>query len=151
MTEINWVSIPPLKDPCFKCRGKKGDYDCGDCFGEGSIHRVADRLFMKDPPRGVRFTGQTRFEEVEWFLTPDPTAWKCNKCGFVLQRRFINTATGQVGGDTSDVGWEPCPNDGTRLVRDDSLRVQYIELPGKDEPWERAILEGIDDRIIDLT
>lgn len=42
---------------------------------------------------------------------PMPGAWKCDKCGFILQKNVLYTGSGSISADTSPLN-EICPNDG---------------------------------------
>lgn len=44
-----------------------------------------------------------------------PGAWKCDTCGFVLQKNVLHTGDGAISADTSPLN-EKCPNEG-KLMR----------------------------------
>lgn len=50
-----------------------------------------------------------------------PGVWKCPKCDFMLFRRVLYAATGDLGGPPKNDKPEPCPNDGTMLVQETEL------------------------------
>lgn len=45
-----------------------------------------------------------------------PGIWECPTCGFTLSRNYIYATNGTVGVNDEDLQ-EPCPNDGTAMMR----------------------------------
>lgn len=70
-----------------------------------------------------------------------PGAWNCPKCHFALSRTSINAHTGNFGTTAADrEESEPCPNDGTPMVRE-SWQERALEL-GK------TLSERMDERFL---
>jgi len=51
------------------------------------------------------------------YLIYIPGIFKCTECGFVLSKATISASTMQIGLTEKNLEPEPCPNDGTMLVK----------------------------------
>jgi hypothetical protein len=76
------------------------EHDC-KCAAAKAIARLTKKI------------QQLETERVEWQRNPAmPGAFKCDKCGFILQKNTLHASDGSISADTSLVPNEVCPNDG---------------------------------------